>query len=174
MNCSSPGLPVLHYLLEFAQTHIHWDSDVVQPSHSLLPPFSFCLQSLSASGSFQWVISSHQVGKVWIVITKSHCCHRTQHTWGLRVGHHHYCSRNKTKQTPQWLCLSEKSLVCCSLMYVRGHVLSLTHRILSKESPGNVIILSASGVPEGRRQRSWSSMRNGFHCRVISSLQDSG
>ena len=25
MDCSSPGFPVLHYLLEFAQTHVHWD-----------------------------------------------------------------------------------------------------------------------------------------------------
>ena len=23
MNCSTPGVPILHYLLEFAQTHVH-------------------------------------------------------------------------------------------------------------------------------------------------------
>ena len=23
MSCSTPGFPVLHYLLEFAQTHVH-------------------------------------------------------------------------------------------------------------------------------------------------------
>ena len=27
MNCSSSGFPILHYLLEFAQTHVHWVSD---------------------------------------------------------------------------------------------------------------------------------------------------
>ena len=37
MNCSTPGFPVLHYLREFAQTHVHWVSDVIQPSHPLLP-----------------------------------------------------------------------------------------------------------------------------------------
>ena len=37
MGCSTPGFPVLHYLLEFAQTHVHWFSDAIQPSHSLLP-----------------------------------------------------------------------------------------------------------------------------------------
>ena len=37
MNCSMPGFPVLHYLLEFAQTHVHWVSDAIQPSHPLLP-----------------------------------------------------------------------------------------------------------------------------------------
>ena len=39
MNCNTPGFPVLHYLLEFAQTHVHWVGDAIQPSHPL-PPFS--------------------------------------------------------------------------------------------------------------------------------------
>ena len=38
MNCSMPGFLVLHYLPEFAQTHVHSVSDAVQPSHPLLPP----------------------------------------------------------------------------------------------------------------------------------------
>ena len=38
MNCSAPGFPVLHYLPEFAQTHVHWVNDVIQPSHPLSPP----------------------------------------------------------------------------------------------------------------------------------------
>ena len=37
---------------KFAQTHVHWVRDAIQPSHPLLPPFSSCLQSLPASGSF--------------------------------------------------------------------------------------------------------------------------
>ena len=35
MDCSTPGFPVLHHLLEFAQTHVHWVGDVIQLSHSL-------------------------------------------------------------------------------------------------------------------------------------------
>ena len=35
MNWSTPGFSVLRYLLEFAQTHIHWVSDTIQPSHPL-------------------------------------------------------------------------------------------------------------------------------------------
>ena len=41
MDCSTPGFPVLHHLLELAQTHVHWVSDAIQPSHflsSLSPP----------------------------------------------------------------------------------------------------------------------------------------
>ena len=52
MNCNMPGFPVLRHLPEFAQTHVHWVSDTIQPSHPLLLPFSFCLQSFQASGSF--------------------------------------------------------------------------------------------------------------------------
>ena len=38
MNCSMPGLPVLHQLLEFTQTHVYRVGDVFQPSHPLLSP----------------------------------------------------------------------------------------------------------------------------------------
>ena len=37
-DCSTPGFPVLHCLLEFAQTHVHWVGEAIQPSHPLLPP----------------------------------------------------------------------------------------------------------------------------------------
>ena len=38
MNCSVPGLPVHHQLLEFTQTHVDWVSDAIQPSHPLSSP----------------------------------------------------------------------------------------------------------------------------------------
>ena len=40
MNHSTPGLPVHHQLLEFTQTHVHWVSDAIQPSHLLSSPSS--------------------------------------------------------------------------------------------------------------------------------------
>ena len=51
-DCSTPGFPVLHHLLEFAQTHVHWIGDAIHPSHLLSSPFSSCPQSFSVSGSF--------------------------------------------------------------------------------------------------------------------------
>ena len=45
MDCSSPCFPVLHYLLEFVQTHVHQISDATQPSSFSIAPFSSCLQS---------------------------------------------------------------------------------------------------------------------------------
>ena len=40
MNCSTPGLPVHHQLLEFTQTHVHLVGDAIQPSHPLSSPSS--------------------------------------------------------------------------------------------------------------------------------------
>ena len=37
MDCSIPGFPVLHYLSEFAQTHVHWGNDAIQLLHLLSP-----------------------------------------------------------------------------------------------------------------------------------------
>ena len=64
MDCSTLGFPALHYLPEFAQTHVHWDHDAIQPSHPLLPP-SLPAHNLSQhQGLFRWVSSSHQVAKL--------------------------------------------------------------------------------------------------------------
>ena len=35
-DCNTPGFPVLHHLMELAQTHVHWISNAIQPS--LLSP----------------------------------------------------------------------------------------------------------------------------------------
>ena len=65
-DCGTPGFPVLYYLLEFAQTRVHWVGDAIQTSHPLLPPFSSCLQSFPASGSspMSWLFTSdgHSIG----------------------------------------------------------------------------------------------------------------
>ena len=53
MGCSISGFPVLHYLLEFAQTHFHWVGDRYHPTmSSSVIPFSSCLPSFPASGPF--------------------------------------------------------------------------------------------------------------------------
>ena len=52
MHCSILGFAVLHCLLEFAQTCVHWVSNAIHPSHPLSLPFSSCPQSFPASGSF--------------------------------------------------------------------------------------------------------------------------
>ena len=64
MNCSMAGLPVHHQLPEFTQTHVHWLSDAIQPSHPLSSPFPPTFNLSQHQGLFKWVSSSHQVAKV--------------------------------------------------------------------------------------------------------------
>ena len=64
MGCSTPGFPVFHYLLEFAQTHVHWVSDAIQPSHPLLSSSPPALNLSQQLGLFQWVDVLHHVARV--------------------------------------------------------------------------------------------------------------
>ena len=57
-DCSTPGFPVLRYLPEFAQSHVHWVDDAIQPSHPLLPPSSPALSLFQHQGLFQLVGSA--------------------------------------------------------------------------------------------------------------------
>ena len=57
MDCSTPGFPVLHCLPEFAQTHVHWVNDAIQPSHLLSPPSPPAFTLSQHQGLFQWVDS---------------------------------------------------------------------------------------------------------------------
>ena len=52
MDCSIPGFPVFHYLPEFAQTHVHWVDDAIQPSHPLSSPSPPGFNHFPVSGSF--------------------------------------------------------------------------------------------------------------------------
>ena len=80
MDYITPGFPVLHYLLEFAQTHVHWVNDTIQPSHPPLHPsppalnewalhikqpkdwsFSF---SISSSNKYSSLISFRMTGLI--------------------------------------------------------------------------------------------------------------
>ena len=65
MDCSTPGFPVHHQLLELAQTHVHWVDDAIQRSHSLSSPSPPAFNLSQHQGLFQWVSSSHQVAKVF-------------------------------------------------------------------------------------------------------------
>ena len=64
MDCSRSGFRVLHNLLEFAQTNVHWISDVIQPSLPLSSPSPPAFNPSQHQGLFQWVGSLHHVAKV--------------------------------------------------------------------------------------------------------------
>ena len=64
MDCSTPGFPIHHQLLELAQTYVHRVSDAIQPSHPLSSPSPPVFNLSQHQSLFQWVSSSHKVAKV--------------------------------------------------------------------------------------------------------------
>ena len=64
MDHSTPGLPVHHQHPEFTQTHVHWVSDAIQPSHPLSSPSPPVFNLSQHWGLFKWVSSLYQVAKV--------------------------------------------------------------------------------------------------------------
>ena len=58
MDCSTPGFPVLHFLLDFAQTYVHWVGNVIQPYHPLSPPSPPALSLSHISHEVSWVSES--------------------------------------------------------------------------------------------------------------------
>ena len=64
MNCSTPGLPVHHQLLEFTQTHVHRVCDAIQPSHPLPSPSPPAPNPSQHQSLFQRVNTLHEVAKV--------------------------------------------------------------------------------------------------------------
>ena len=101
-DCNTQGFPVLHHLLEFAQTHVHWVGDTIQQSHLLsLPRFSSCLQYFPALESFLKSLLFHPVAKIlelqhqsfqWIFrvdfiydLLIWSCCPRDSKIWDIEI-----------------------------------------------------------------------------------------
>ena len=64
VDCSMPGFPVHHQLLEPTQTHVHHVSDLIRPSHPLSSPSPPAFNLSQHQGLFQWVSCLHQVAKI--------------------------------------------------------------------------------------------------------------
>ena len=59
-----PNFSILHYLLEYALTHVHWVGDATKPPHHLSPTSPPAFNFSQHQGLFQWDGSSHQVVRV--------------------------------------------------------------------------------------------------------------
>ena len=64
IDCSMPCFPVLRHLAELAQTHVHWVSEVMQPSNALSSSSPPSINLAQPQGLSKWVSSFHQVVKV--------------------------------------------------------------------------------------------------------------
>ena len=82
MDGSTPGIPVPHHLLKFAQVHVYCVGDAIQPSHPLTPSSPSVLSLSQYQGLFQWVICLHQfisvqmLSPVWLFATPWTAAHQ--------------------------------------------------------------------------------------------------
>ena len=114
MNCSTPGLPVHHHLLEFTQTHVHRVSDAIQSSHPLSSPSPPVPNPSQHQSLFQWVNSSHEVAKVLEFQLQHHSFQRNPRANLLQNGLvGSLCSPRDSQEsspTPQFKSIMEASI----------------------------------------------------------------
>ena len=64
MDCSMPGLPFPHHLPVFAQIHVHFTGDAIQPSHPLMHSSPSALNLSQHQELFPCIAYSHQMTKI--------------------------------------------------------------------------------------------------------------
>ena len=111
LDYSTPGLPVHHPLLEFTQTHIHWISDSIQPSHPLLSP------SPPAFNLSHW--------SIWVFSNESVLCIRWPKYWSFSF------SISPSKEFPGLISFRMDWL---DLLAIQGTLKSLPQHHSSKAS----------------------------------------
>ena len=107
LDFSTPGFHVLHYLLEFGQTHVLWFGGAILPSHSLLPP------SPAAVGL------SHKVAKYRIKSKLRSFLYISSILWGNNNGKElsSYQARNLLKDRSK---CNRKYIICVPLSLLRN------------------------------------------------------
>ena len=116
MDCSTPEFPVFHCVLEFAQTHVHWISDTIQPSDRLLTPSPPAFNLSQHQGLFQWVVSSHQVAKVFELQQQSFQC--ISGLISFRIDCFDLLVLQGTLKSVLWHHNSQASVLGCSAFFV--------------------------------------------------------
>ena len=74
-DCCMPGFPVLQYLPEFAQTHVHWVDNAIQPSHPLSLPSTPALnlsQNQTLCSPMDCTLSRFPVLHCFLKFTQTH------------------------------------------------------------------------------------------------------
>ena len=153
MNCSTPGLPVHHQLLEFSQTHVHRVSDAIQPSHPLSSPSPPALNLSQHHGLFKWGSRLHQVAKVLDY----------KESWAWKNGCFWSVVFEKTRESP-WDCKEiqpvhpkgDQSWVFTGRTDVEAETPIFGHVMQRADSFGKTLML---GKIEGRRRRGRQRMR---------------
>ena len=122
-DCSTPGFPVHHELLDLAQTHVHRVGDTIQLSHLLSSPSPPALSHSQHQGLFQWVSSLHQVAEVLEFQLQQQSFQRifrTDFLWdGLAESPCRPRDSQESSPTPQFKSINSSTL---SFLYSPTHI----------------------------------------------------
>ena len=106
MDCRTPGFPVYHHLLEFTQTHVHWVSDAIQPSHPLSSPFLYSGSKFQVQFfAYDVQLYQHHLWKIFCIIKSSCrlCCGQSHLTTDMWVP---FCACNVEDKFCPWVVRS--------------------------------------------------------------------
>jgi hypothetical protein len=117
-NYSMPGFSVLHYLLEFAQTHVHWIGDAIQPSHPLSPPSLLVLNLSQHQGLSQWVSSFQQWPKYWSFSFSINPSDEYSRLISFRINWFHLLVVQGTFKSLLQYHSSKAWVICCSAFFM--------------------------------------------------------
>ena len=114
MKSSTPGLPVLHQLLEFTQTHVHRVRGAIQPSHPRSSPSPPAPNPSQHQSLFQRVNSFHEVAKVLEFQPQHHSFQRNPRADllqnGLVVSPYSPRDSQESSPTPQFKRINSSAL----------------------------------------------------------------
>ena len=147
IDYSTPGLPVLHYLLEFAQTHIRCIRDAIQLSHPLSSPSPHSFNLSQHQGLFQWVSTlSHQLAKVLELQLQHQSFQISYHFIGLC--HYEQIQWMKTNAKEYKFSLQKKKKkLCWKLVGINLGLNSvLAQRIPGTGEPGGLLSMGSHRV----------------------------
>ena len=141
MDCSTPGFPVYHQLLEPAQTHVHWVGDAIQPSHPLSSPSPPAFNLSQHQGLFQWVSSLDQVAKV-LELQLQH----QSFQWIFRIDW--YMATGKTIALTKWTFVSKVMSLLFTVLsrFVIAFLPRSKHLLISWLQSPSAVILEAKKI----------------------------
>ena len=114
MKRSMPGFPVLHYLPELPQTHVHWINDAIQPSDPLSPASPPAFSPSQHQSLCQWIDSSYQVAKVLEFQHQSfHRIFRVDFLWDWPLS----CQRDSQESSPKSSVLQHSAFFMLQLSH---------------------------------------------------------
>ena len=125
MDCNTPGFPVLHYLLEFAQTHVHRVSDAIQPSHSLSSPSPHALIFPSIRVSSNKLAFCIRWPKYWSFSFSTSPSNEYSGLISFRIDFFELCFPRDTQESSP--VLQSKSISSSALSILYGKTLSSVH-----------------------------------------------